>query len=125
MSKQLVHRIWLLKIVANLIGVLSVGSFIEFPAYSQTQNQITIPSFRVLQPSGIGIPNIPNISGNVTYPSGSQVYTNGTVQTPNGQIVPPAVTINHGNGSTTYYYPDGSHIDTSGSTIPPVGTFLK
>ncbi|MBR8837712.1 MAG: hypothetical protein DSM106950_27825 [Stigonema ocellatum SAG 48.90 = DSM 106950] len=66
-----------------------------------------------------------NIGGIVTYPYGSRVYNGGTVQTPNGQVIPPAVTINHGNGSMSYYYPDGSRIDTNGSTIPPVGTFIK
>ncbi|MBO3459271.1 hypothetical protein G7B40_007135 [Aetokthonos hydrillicola Thurmond2011] len=114
----------------------------------------TAPNARVLNSTGHGIRTVPhsrgldsrgyyrarptpsseifgstseinNIGGDVTYPYGSRVYHNGVVQTPSGQLVPPAVSTDHGNGTKTFYYPDGSRIDTNGSKIPSTGVLIK
>jgi hypothetical protein len=142
MSKQLLHRPSLLQKLRNFMGIMGLGSAIAFfslplPAFSEiypayrAHRQIhkttirrtrTTPGLREFDPAGRATNNI---SGSVTYPYGSRLYTNGTVQTPNGQVVAPAVTVNHGNGSTTYFYPDGSHVDTNGSSILPTGTLIR
>lgn len=142
MSKQLVHSTSPSKSLTSKVGILGVGcliaSLIVLPVYSQTPvarreyhriyhrayrtslNRVRIrPSFRELNPAGRATGNI---SGYAAYPYGSRVYGNGTVQKPNGQVVSPASTITHNDGSTTFYYPDGSHINTNGSRIPSFGT---
>jgi hypothetical protein len=60
----------------------------------------------------------------INYPSGTRLEHNGTIYTPNGRMVLPATTVNHGDGTTTYYYPDGTRITTNNNTVSPSGTYL-
>ena len=123
--------------LVRILGASLTALLITLPAYSQnlpahrvrhrihrpTPSRIRItPRLGEFNPAGSATHNI---SGVVAYPYGSRVFNDGTVQIPNSQVVAPATTINHGNGSTTYYYPDGSHIDTNGSAIPAFGTPLR
>ncbi|MBD2773891.1 hypothetical protein [Iningainema tapete] len=63
--------------------------------------------------------------GSVTnYPSGTRIYQNGRISTPQGDVYP-TNTINNGNGVTTYYYQDGTRITTKSNTVSPSGTFLQ
>jgi hypothetical protein len=65
-----------------------------------------------------GTGNFPN------YQYGTRIYDNGRISTPNGSVVFPATTIDHGNGYTTYYYQNGTQITTHRHTVNPGGTFL-
>ncbi len=60
----------------------------------------------------------------INYPFGTRIYNNGTIVTPQGQVGYPATTVTSGNGTTTYYYQNGTSITTRGSAIAPSGTFL-
>ena len=68
--------------------------------------------------SSLGVGNVPN------YPIGTRIYPNGVINKPNGSAISPATTINNGNGTTTYYYLDGTRINTNSNTVSPAGTFL-
>ncbi|GEM_PF-4636506 len=141
MLKQLLQHNSLLKVLTNVTRVLGVSSLIASlivsPAYSQSNHtyrklyrihrvprtQIRIrPRYRQLYP---GNGPIDNISGVTSYPYGSQLYSNGTVQTSNGRVVPPSATVNHGDGTTSYYYSNGSRIDTYNNSIPPTGIYMR
>jgi hypothetical protein len=65
-------------------------------------------------------------TGNLlNYPSGTRIYNNGSINLGNQKMIYPSVTINHGNGSSTYYYPNGTRITTDkNNTVSPSGTFL-
>jgi hypothetical protein len=114
------------------------GATPNYGSFGYTGNRFsTIPNygvfgstgyrFRARSNSGIfgSTSEINNIGGDVTYPYGSRFYHNGVVQTPSGQLISPAVSTDHGNGSKTFYYPDGSRIDTNGSKIPSTGVLIK
>jgi hypothetical protein len=60
-----------------------------------------------------------------TYPSGSRVYSNGRISLPNGGNLYPNVAVPRGDGSTTYYYPNGTRITIPKKGINPVGTYLS
>jgi hypothetical protein len=61
----------------------------------------------------------------LNYPSGSQIYTNGAISVPNqSTIIYPAATINNGDGSTTYYYSNGTKVNINKNSISPSGTYL-
>lgn len=67
-----------------------------------------------------------NGSGNwLNYPYGTRVYRNGTISSPTSRPVTPSVAIPRGNGSTTYYYPDGTQITIEQNRISPNGTSLS
>ena len=61
----------------------------------------------------------------VNYPFGTRIYSNGAIHIPNGNRVTPSVTIPNGDGSRTFYYPNGTHITVNESTINPTGTLLR
>lgn len=65
-------------------------------------------------------------TGNLlNYPSGTRIYSNGSINIRNQKIIYPSVTINNGDGSSTYYYPNGTRITTDKkNTISPSGTFI-
>ncbi len=64
-------------------------------------------------------------TGNLlNYRSGTRIYNNGSINIPNEKIIYPSVTINHGDGSSTYYYSNGTRITTDKNTVSPSGTFL-
>lgn len=58
------------------------------------------------------------------YPYGTRIYQSGTIVTPNGQRVVPAVTVPRGDGSTTYYYPNGSSMTVNRQAVEPTGSVL-
>ena len=65
-------------------------------------------------------------TGNLlNYPSGTRIYSNGSLNIPNQKIISPSVTINNGDGSSTYYYSNGTRITTEKkNTISPSGAFI-
>lgn len=65
-------------------------------------------------------------TGNLlNYPSGTRIYSNGSISIPNQKVIYPSVTINNGDGSSSYYYPNGTRITTEKkNTISPSGTFI-
>lgn len=70
-------------------------------------------------------PSSTNGIGNIlNYPYGSRIYQNGAINTPNGNVIIPALRVNNGNGVTTYYYPDGTRASIKNNTIGPSGTYL-
>ena len=67
-----------------------------------------------------------NGSGNwLNYPYGTRLYPNGTISTPRSRAISPSVAVPRGNGSTTYYYPDGTQITVDTNTINPAGTTIS
>ncbi|MBI4784715.1 MAG: hypothetical protein HY785_25875 [Oscillatoriophycideae cyanobacterium NC_groundwater_1537_Pr4_S-0.65um_50_18] len=65
-------------------------------------------------------------AGNLlNYPAGTQVYPNGVIQTPRGENLPPAAIIPHGDGSTTFYYSNGTQITIERNAANPLGTPLR
>lgn len=74
----------------------------------------------------IGTFNFPNTRDNqLNYPSSSRIYSNGVIRSTRGQVASPAATVKHGDGSTTFYYPDGTRIRVEKKTISPVGTPIR
>ena len=65
------------------------------------------------------------IRGNVTYPQGSRINADGIISTLRGERTVPSASIKHGDGSTSYYYRNGSHITIQPTTIPPTGTLIR
>ncbi|MFB2837657.1 hypothetical protein [Floridanema evergladense] len=66
-------------------------------------------------------------SGNwLNYPYGTRVYGNGMISTPNSGVISPNVAVPRSDGSTTYYYPNGTQItiDRNNNNINPAGTPL-
>lgn len=101
------HRIKVFKLL--IVAVTAWGISFLSPQEAQAQNNST---------SSPGVGNIPN------YPIGTRIYPNGVINKPNGSAIYPATTINNGNGTTTYYYQDGTRINTNTNTVSPGGTFL-
>lgn len=64
------------------------------------------------------------VGNSLNYPSGTRIYNNGSINTPNGRVIYPSVTIKNGNGSNTYYYSNGTRVTTDKNTVNPSGTFL-
>lgn len=76
-------------------------------------------------PADILPPRRPQGTGNLlTYPPGTQIYRNGGIQTPNGQVIYPTVAVPKGDGTTTYYYSNGTRIDLNQRSVNPSGTYL-
>lgn len=124
MSKPLFIGI---RIVTSCLGVLGVSSLIAFPAFSQSapvNRGNTILNGTTLEPPRL-TPGINNPDGTVTYPYGSRLDANGVISKPSGQATLPSVRVNHGDGSTTYHYPDGSSVTIDATKIPPTGVPLR
>ncbi|WP_414583999.1 hypothetical protein [Scytonema sp. PCC 10023] len=101
------HRAKVFKLL--IVAVTALGISFLSPQEAEAQSNST---------SSPGVGNIPN------YPIGTRIYPNGVINKPNGSAIYPATTINNGNGTTTYYYRDGTRINTNSSTVSPGGTFL-
>lgn len=118
MSKPLIKHVK--KILTSFVGVLGISSLIVSPAFSQSN-----PANRV-NTSRIGTTrNEMLIRGTDTYPYGSRINPNGTISAPTGERTIPSVSVQRGDGSTSYYYPDGSRITIDRSTIRPTGTLIR
>lgn len=85
----------------------------------------------LLLTAGVAQAQVPNSSqppqgtGTVlNYPTGTRVYPNGTIVSPRSEVTIPNVTIRNGNGTTTYYYPNGTKLTTPNRGMSPAGTFL-
>lgn len=102
------HRAKVFKLL--IVGITALGMSFLSPQEASAQTNSTS------SPPGVG--NIPN------YPVGTRIYPNGVINTPNGSTIAPATTINNGNGTTTYYYQDGTRINTNSNTVSPGGSFL-
>src|SRR6476469_7465151 len=74
----------------------------------------------------IGTFNFPNTRDRQSnYPNSARIYSNGAIRSPQGQVASPAATVKHGDGSTSFYYPDGTRIRVEEKTIRPVGTPIR
>jgi len=111
------------KTLIGFIGVLGISFLIALPTFSQ-QNAAN-PSFRVNTSRNGIIRNVTLTDDNDTYPKGSRINANGIISTPRGQRTIPSVSIKHGDGSTSHYYRDGSHITIDATTVPPTGTTIR
>lgn len=65
------------------------------------------------------------IRGTNNYPYGTRIDTNGNISLPRSKRITPSVSIPHGDGSTSYYYRDGSRVTIERSTIPTTGTRIR
>ncbi|UBF23634.1 hypothetical protein K9N68_17820 [Kovacikia minuta CCNUW1] len=62
-------------------------------------------------PNTPGTPQPPRGTGNyLRYPPGTQIYQNGAIVTPDGLVTYPNGAMPGREGSTTYYYPNGTRI---------------
>lgn len=121
MPKPLIKHV---KKTLTFVGILGISSLTAFPAFSQ-QNPVNPANPTIINPSRSGATqNGRLIGGNDPYPQGSRIHTNGMISTPRGKRTSPSVTIKNGDGSTSYYYRDGSRI-TVDSTIAPTGTLIR
>ncbi|MBD1864064.1 MULTISPECIES: hypothetical protein [Trichocoleus] len=74
----------------------------------------------------LGTFNFPNTrDSQPNYPNSARVYSNGAIRSPRGQVASPAATIRHSDGSTSFYYRDGTQIRVDKKAISPVGTPLR
>ena len=128
MAKSIVDRG---QILISLMGVLGVTFSIALPALSQQRinsaNSNSINPINLLNRTNTNNPSFDGRvrGGNRDYPYGSKVFDNGTISTPNGGPVYPSSTIRHGDGTTSYYYRDGSRITIDPTQISPSGTPIR
>ena len=74
----------------------------------------------------IGTFNFPSTrDSQPNYPNSARIYSNGAIRSPRGQVASPAATVKHGDGSTSFYYPDGTRIRVEKKTINPIGTPIR
>lgn len=135
MLKLLSHPVK--NILTSFVGVLGISSLIVFPAAAQQLGtnrvnpiQPVAPIYPVNFTNRINNPIPPAQNGAVlgergNYPYGSRLEQNGTISTPQGGTTVPNVTINRGDGSTSYYYPDGSRVDVNNNSVPASGKLLR
>ncbi|WP_017314362.1 hypothetical protein [Mastigocladopsis repens] len=93
-----------------IVGVTVLGVSFLMPQGAEAQSSSTS------SPSGGNILN---------YPSGTRIYPNGVIDPPRRRAIYPATTVKNGDGSTTYYYRNGTRMTTDSNTVSPGGTFLK
>ncbi len=119
-----------IRTLVSWLGVLSFSTLIALPAYSQnaplnrgntspSRSLLNDPVIRVNQgmQSPYGTTN--------SYPYGSRIRESGTITTPRGQVISPNVGIRNGDGSTTYYYQNGTSITIDKTKLPATGGFLR
>lgn len=130
MSKKLLNRAYLLKILTNLVGVLGVSSLIPLPAFSQINPPSQLTPLRqgtFIIPSGIVIsPNrqqFTNPTGTVTSSGGFITNRDGTFTTPSGTTITPDGTSISPNGWVSK--PNGTSISPSGWVLYPNGTIVS
>jgi hypothetical protein len=124
-KKRLLHA----KILTSWLGVLGLSVLSVLPVHAQLdpiyRRNTTINGRSSIEPLRVepGIPN-PNGTSN-PYPYGSRIDETGRISTPRGQVVYPGVRINNGDGSTTYYYNDGTSITIDKTKLPSIGAPLR
>jgi hypothetical protein len=64
------------------------------------------------------------IGNSLNYPTGTRVYPYGTISAPNGGITYPSVTVPRGDGTSTYYYPNGTNLTIQPNQTNPTGTYI-
>lgn len=111
------------KTLTSFVVGLGISSLITLPAFSQQNsanpaNRVNIIRSRINQ-------NETRIRGINNYPFGSRINADGIISTPRGERTIPSVSIKRGDGSTSYYYRDGSRINVERNTIPPTGTRIR
>lgn len=106
-----------------IIGVLASSFLIALPAFSQPNPANPPSQVNIRRDATIRNPTL-NGSNN-TYPQGSRINSNGIISTPRGQRTIPSVRVKHGDGSTSYYYRDGSRITIDDTSIPPTGKPIR
>jgi hypothetical protein len=79
----------------------------------------TVANAQVITP-----PASNGMGNSLNYPTGTRILPNGTISAPNG-ITYPSVTVPRGDGTTTYYYPNGTNITIKGNQTNPIGTYLR
>jgi hypothetical protein len=119
-----------IRILAGWLGVLGFSTLIALPAYSQNEpfNRGNSSPTRTLlnDPINRTNPGVQNRYGtNRSYPYGSRVRSSGSITTPQGEVIFPNVTIRNGDGSTTYYYPNGRRVTIDRTQVPATGEFLR
>ena len=123
MPKPLIKHVK--KTLASFVGILGISSLIAFPVFSQ-QNPVNPANPTSINPSrSRTTQNGRLIGSNDNYPQGSRINPNGIISTPRGNRTSPSVTIKNGDGSTSYYYRDGSRITVCSTTIAPTGTLIR
>lgn len=131
MLKPLSHSVK--NILTSFVGVLGISCLIALPARAQ---QLGTGTVNLIQPVAPINPinstkpcapaqNGAVVGGSANYNYGSRLEQNGTISTPQGKTTIPNATINRGDGSTSYYYPDGSRIDVNNNSIPASGKLLR
>lgn len=131
MLKPLSHSVK--NIVTSFVGVLGISSLIALPASAQqlgTNPVNPIQPVAPINPINSTKPIAPAQNGavvgrNGNYNYGARLEQNGTISTPQGGTTIPNATINRGDGSTSYYYPDGSRIDVNNNSVPASGKLLR
>lgn len=120
MSKPFINHVK--KTLTSFVGVLGISSLIALPAFSQSNpvNPNTVNTNRSNFTQNGKLPG-----GDVTYPYGSRIDSSGVISTPRSGNTIPTVRVNHGDGSTSYYYRDGSRITIDRNSIPPIGKPIR
>lgn len=77
------------------------------------------------QEANNALPPSGGTGNSLNYPVGTRIYQGGIIVPPRGRAQFPNNTIRHGDGSTTFYYPNGTRVTTRKDTIAPSGTFLS
>ncbi|WP_169222273.1 hypothetical protein [Brasilonema sp. UFV-L1] len=94
-----------------IVAITALGASFLSPQEAEAQSRST---------STPGLGNTPN------YPYGTRInQQNGVINIPNGSKIYPATTINNGDGSTTYYYRNGTRIQTNSNIVSPNGALLR
>ena len=121
MSKPFINHVK--KILTSFVGVLGISSLIALPAFSQSNPANLTNTVNTSRSNLTQNGKLPG--GNVTYPYGSRIDSSGIISTPRGERAIPSVRVNHGDGSTSYYYRDGSQITIDSNNIPPIGKPIR
>ena len=101
----------------KLISGMLAGVLLELVSMSVANAQASIDR--------IGTFNSPN-SNSVqrSHPFGSRIYSNGVIRSRRGYASPSAV-IKHGDGSTSFYYSNGTRVTVNEKKIHPTGAPLQ
>lgn len=129
------------RIFAGLLGVLSFSALIALPAYAQKDpfnkdpfNRDSTRDYTILNRTlsnepiiriNPGVQNQNQNSSTTSYPYSSRISGSGAITTPRGQVIYPNVGITNGDGTTTYYYSNGTSITVDKTKLPATGGFLR